>query len=354
MTVPHAYASSAADVIARLDFWRRSPASVGGAAGHKEWSYFSILDNEVQIVTAFSIMDCRSANDEGTLRVEEARLTLLVRTSDGRWDGDLQLCSSSTPTVTAGAIDASFGANRLAFDGESYRIAIESPRHTVDLVLRPVARPALTRSVPLGRTDPMHWFVVPRLEAAGNVRVGHRHVRLVRSPAYHDHNWGRFQWGGDFAWEWAIALSSGTSEWSLVYYRITDRGRHTVRAQGLLIWAGDRHCRTFRDAEIAVVGSGFLRAAGCLRLPSVMRMAVAGAAADIPARLHVTAASDADSVDLVFALSDCAQVGVPDDAGDGITIISECHARASARGCLNGRALAFECHSVLEFNRGAA
>jgi hypothetical protein len=257
--------------------------------------------------------------------------------------------------MCAGQIGAAFGASSLAFSGDEYklRLTMQAPRIDATLTLRPVARPALTRSVPLGDSDPMQWFVLPCLEATGDVRIDGRRYRLDRSPAYHDHNWGRFSWGGDFAWEWAIALSAGPTAWSLIYYRITDRGRHNIVSQGLLIWGGGRHLRTFHDREIRARSTGLMRTSGCLRLPPIMRLAAAGSAADIPTRLAVSAAGSGDELDVTFELSDCAQICIPDDADEGITVISECHATATVSGRVQGCPVRFAGRSVVEFNRGS-
>ena len=344
-------------IVEHCDFWRRSPASVGGAAGHKEWSYFCALGDQCQLVTAFSIMDRHSPAGAGRDRIEEARVTLLARSSDGRWAGQVESCAPAEVDIQAGRVGARFGTHELGFSHGSYTVdlSMDDPPVRASLVFRPTTRPALTRSIPLGDAAPMQWFVVPRLEASGEVRIGERLHRLRACPAYHDHNWGRFQWGGDFAWEWGVGLSASGNPWSLIYYRITDRGRHAVVSQGLLLWSGARHSRTFRDGDLSVRSHGLLRTAGCLRVPRVMQLAVTGSAGDLPTRLEASARSGRDAVDVAFDLETPAQILVPNDGDDdGITNISECPARATVVGRIDGQAVAFTCHSVVEFNRGAA
>jgi len=343
-----------AAIISRADYWRRSPASAGGAAGHKEWSYFCLLGHELQMVVAFSIMDS-SAEGSAAPAVEIPRVAILAHAPD-RWTAIVESCPSSEPSLTAGRIDARFGGQSLAFTRGAYRIdlASDAPRMRASLLLRPVARPGLTRSIPLGGVTPMQWFVVPRLEADGDVWLGQHHYRLDRSPAYHDHNWGSFAWGGDFAWEWGIVLSAGSPAWSLIYYRITDRGRHHVVSQGLLVWRGDRHCRSFRDGALDVRSRGRFRTAGCTRVPGIMRAALNGEAADLPAHLEVSAHAGSDRLELRFELQSCAQIGVPNDGDDGVTCISECPSVAVVDGIVGGEQVQFTSHALIEFNRGAA
>ena len=347
MTAPLTWPGLAA-VVERADFWRRSPATVGGRAGHKEWQYFAILDEDVSLVTTFSIMDQNGLRTGEALEVPH--VTALVRTQDGEWTGSV---GSSAATLTAGAIDASFGESRLSFHDDGYHISLGSSCAARARVhLRPFARPAITRSVPLGNEAPMQWLVVPRLDASVEIDVGGRRYLVDRAPAYHDHNWGRFAWGGDFAWEWAIILGQ-PAPFSLVYYRITDRGRHSVLAQGLLAWHRHRHRRTFRDVDLRVRTSGRLETAGCLRVPTVMSLAYPGGAADIPSHLEIEARSGADALDVSVDLSDCAQIAVPNDTDDGATVMSECHGRARLSGRLNGEVVAAGCRTLVEFKRAA-
>jgi hypothetical protein len=172
-------------------------------------------------------------------------------------------------------------------------------------------------------------------------------------PAYHDHNWGRFSWGENFAWEWGIVLAHETSTWSLVYYRITDRGRHNTVAQGALLWRDDRHCRTFRDGQVAIGSRGWLRIGGCLRVPRIMSLAIPGTAADIPGRLEVRARDENDDLEMAIDLTDGAQIGVPNDTDEGMTTISECRGVATVSGRVRGRSMRFQGPAVVEFTRAA-
>jgi hypothetical protein len=344
-------------LLARSDFWRRSPASAGGPPGHKEWSYFCALGGEVDVIVNLSLTDRSPLAAGAPGRFEEARVTLLARTHDGRWHGDVDACDPGAVQVRAGSIDAQFGRCLLSFAGGAYhldaQVGSQSRPVSVGLVLRQIARPAMARSVPLGPNAPMHWLVVPRLEATGEVRVGEDRYALRSAPAYHDHNWGSFPWGGDFAWEWAVALGGQTTPWSLVCYRITDRGRHRCISQGVLLWRDDRHCRTFRDSDLHVRGTGLLRVGRSLRVPRVMSLAIPGTAADIPHRLDVRASSGNDALEIELNLEDCAQIGLANDCDDGMTLISECRGRVKVSGCVRGEPVRFDGPSVVEFNRVA-
>jgi hypothetical protein len=290
--------------------------------------------------------------------IEVPRLTMLARTAEG-WAGDVERCAEEELRVRGGDLELRMGASRLSFRDGAYRVEAFLPRHRLAARLRlvPVARPALTSSVALG-TGAMHWFVVPRLAAEGEVTVRGRRFLLAGAPAYHDHDWGSFRWGGDFSWEWAVALSpeqARAPRWSVVVQRISDRARLRALSQGVLVWRDASHLRTFQGRDVSVHGAGNLPARGALRVPRVMSLVAPGSAADLPRRLEVRAASGRDALEASFELTDLAQVAIPDEAAErGATVISEAHARAQLAGRVRGEALRFEGPALVELNRGAA
>jgi hypothetical protein len=343
-------------VLEKSDYWRRSAATTGGPAAHREWNYFCVFADEGTLIVNLSLMDRISLPMNSLDKREQARVAVLVRNSAGRWLGAVDQYAPDTVSIRAGRIDSWFGPNSLELIDGSYRLRICMTEAGVeaDLVLKPVAQPALTRSVPLGKTEPMRWLVVPRLQATGKVRFGEQLHYIRHSPAYHDHNWGRFSWGGDFGWEWGISLNAGGKvDWSVIYYRITDRGRHHVLSQGLLLWRNHAHSRTFQDSELDVRSFGLLRSKRLLHLPGITALAIPGTAADIPRRIEIRARSGGDTLEVALDLNDRAQIGVPNDHDSGFTCISETHGRSRIQGMIRGETIAFESLAVVEFNRAA-
>jgi hypothetical protein len=329
------------ELIRRSDYWRsgRVPAQI---AGGKEWSHFCVLAPEADVLVNFSVVGgC-------------PRLALLVRDASGAWRGDIETRRGAH--WNAGAIGARFGASTLEFRDGSYQVEAQLAGQplAVSLELRPLARPALTSSVALG-AETMKWLVVPRLAASGTLRIGARTLAIANAPAYHDHDWGGFRWGGDFAWEWAIVLAElGGAPWTLIAQRITDRARHRVRSQGVLVWRGAQHLRTLHGAGVTLRALGRTRAASALRVPAAMRLAAPGAAADLPQRLEWSAAAGDDHIELALELDDLAQIALPNDDGLGATILTEARARARFTGVLRGEPISGEAPAIVEFNRAAA
>jgi hypothetical protein len=201
----------------------------------------------------------------------------------------------------------------------------------------------------------MRRFIVPRLEASGEVVLHGRRIELDAAPAFHAHEWGSLRWGGDFSWESAVAFGpGGRSPWTLVFRRISDRARLRTRFQEVGLWRGGLHVRALREADVSVQSAGRLRAPRALRVPRVMRLAAPGTAADLPRRLEVRAGQGRDAVEATFELLDLAQVAIPNDDDAGATLLSEVRARARVAGCVRGEALRFEAPALVELSRGAA
>ena len=72
--------------IEQVDWFRRSPSRVGGAAGFKEWQHFCIYGHGIDLLINFSeVDDVREDRREG---VTFARVTVLARLD--RWHGGVE------------------------------------------------------------------------------------------------------------------------------------------------------------------------------------------------------------------------------------------------------------------------
>jgi hypothetical protein len=286
--------------------------------------------------------------------VEVARLAVLARDRGG-WEGDVVRFEPVDVEVSGGAIDSRFGPNRLRFVDGVYELVIELPdrRLTASLRFEPLVTPAMTNSVPLGGDESVKWLVVPHLVASGHISLADRRHALARAPAYHDHNWGVFRWGGDFSWEWAVVVPPTPAvPWTLVLTRLSDRGQHNVFSEGLLLWKGDTHWRTFRGDEVEFSASGFLRRERVLRIPPVMWLAAPGRALDVPLTMRASGRSGRDAIELELELEDLGQIAIPSDAdAHSTTVLSEVLARGRLTGRVRGEIVKLDGPAIVELIR---
>ena len=288
-------------VIARGDFWRRAP----GAGPFREWSHFCLFASELHLLINFNI----TQRPDGA---EIPRVVALARLNDGEWDGDAEQFEPGQTRVPGGRIAADIGRSRLRYRDGAYELRLQLEKRPIDarLRLRPCTRPALTSSIPLG-THAMQWFVVPRLEAEGVVRVGNQDIRVDGALAYHDHDWGEFSWrrlflgmGGRVA-----ARSRLPMEPDFPADLGSSADQHLVSRVDAL--EGADHFRTLHEGAVTTISDGTLSARSALRVPRVMSLVSPGRAADLPRCLEVRARRGNDVIEMQLELSDLAQVAYP-------------------------------------------
>jgi hypothetical protein len=260
--------------------------------------------------------------------------------------------SEDSLRLRRGYISFELGANSVQFQNGVFTIRAALPAREIfmDLILVPASMPSPANNIDVEDGPPIHWIVLPRLFASGQVRVGKRRYSLSEVPAYHDHNWGNFRWGKNFAWEWGYGLPASNSEvWSLVFVRLSDRAHHQSLMQALFLWRGRRQQRIFRDSELTLRHVGLLRPTRIFKLPRVMGLISPGTATDIPCSLEIVATGRGDRAEVEFRFEDVAQVIIPNDDDLGVTIINEVNASYTFEGTVRGETLRFGGRAVVEF-----
>ena len=340
-------------LLAGTDYFRCSPSRWTGRPDHKEWQHFLVCSEAVHLLVNFNLMDDPWA--EGGRGPQIGRLIVLARVLGAGWGGDVERFDGGEIDVTPGRIDARFGRSTLRFDQGRYHVSVALRDRPIaaELSLAPITLPMLSPNRPLSRDRRISWLVVPRLVAHGTISVGDRALPVTAAPAYHDHNWGHFQWGDDFSWEWCSALPSDPeSEWSAVYVRMMDLGRAVVRYQGLTLWRGGEPLRVFVDEEIRVEHEGRLDLRRPLKIPRVMAMLSPGAESDVPRRIEVLARGGGDELALRFLSEDAAQVVTPGEIDpEGVTVLNEVSGRVELEGRVRGADVHMEGPGVFELLR---
>ena len=344
------------DPVTRTDHLRFSPARAERTPGFKEWTYFCVSTPDVDLLLTLTFLD--RIDQTPTHAAPAARVIALARTRDGRWIGGVDEVPPSAVRATPGRVDVAMGACDLRFTAGAYALnarMISAPLEA-HLRLRPLGLPAVGTSVRMGAAEPMRWIVVPRLEAHGEVILDSRCIEIHAAPAYHDHNWGAFSWGGDFAWEWGLVQAPRLQvPWTIIYSRISDRARQRVVSQAILVWRDDSYCRAFRDDEITVEESGLLRDGAKLRVPRGMSLVEPATTADVPRTLVARAESGTDRLEMRLRLLDFAEIALPNETLDlGTTLLCEARGDAEVKGVVRGERFALSAPAILELNHAAA
>lgn len=342
---------SASSPYARMDYWRCSPARLGGRAGHKEWSHFFVFGPGIDLLINFNLSESGHAAAAGM--PETARVLAIARLTGNRWAGGIATFEPHEVDVSAGRLDAAFGSNYISFEDGCYKVGLLLPqkRLSAEITMQPQVRPAIASSVRLSDGGAMRWLVVPRLLASGVIDVDDKSYALDQALVYHDRNWGHFEWGGDYSWEWATILPVDASNpWSMVYMRIGDRFRNRILSQAVIVWSGSSLCRTFHNRDVLVTQTGLQKQDYIFRVPPIIDIASPGLSADIPKALNVEAKSGRDKLDLSFEFDNFTQIGVPNDTSSKLTLLSETLGRVHIKGELQGRNVDFSGRTIAEFN----
>ncbi len=337
-------APSLMDALVRsLDFNRapKSGENVHGE-GYKEWLHFCVRAGSLDLLVNFS------AVQEG----ERAfRTIVLLREDGGRWRGDIARIDPRRVAMPGGRVGLRFAESEVRFSNGRYnlRVHCEALALIAELSLVPMVIPAQTLNMEVRDGPPHNWAIIPRLCANGFIQVGDARHEVRDAPSYHDHNWGTFQWGGDFAWEWGYAIPDDPAcPWCVVAVRFADRGHAQGLAQGLFLWKGARQARIFRGEQAQVSHDGLFRG-DLVKLPPVMGLLRPGAATDVPARYEMLGRDGPDELRLRFTPSEVAQVMIPNDTPSGMTIIHEVAGRFEVDGVVFGERVRFGGGGVFEF-----
>ncbi len=277
---------------------------------------------------------------------------MIVLAHETTWEGDVDTIAARDVVLHPGLLDISFGQNSVRFKDGSFHIsaALQEQSLALRLQMKALSLPLLMRSNRKVGEGRINWLVVPRLQANGTITVGNRVHRLAGAPAYHDHNWGRWLWGHDLAWEWGFALPpTAETPWSVVVDRTTNRSRTHVLEMTLALWKGPSLARVFTQNEVQLLYRDYLNPRRLFKFPRVMALLAPEMAPDIPAQLEIHAQAGGDWLQGIFHPRSVAQLIIPNETDLGVTIINEVEGSFTLHGSVRGDSVQMEGGAVFEF-----
>ncbi len=338
------------DAMLRVNAWRtpfRGPTAREDRS--KEWMHFALgLPGGGQLLVNLSVTT--SQVDHQARR--QTRLITLAW--DGAWNGRVQSFEDDRVVGESGRLDLTIGDSRLAWQSGAYHLRLRTEEISSNLILRPATLPTLASSVSLDASNVLRWVVVPRLFAEGWLRVGDRSQHLQRALAYHDHNWGRFRWGGELAWEWGYFHPRDPGcPWDVVVARVCDGLGHRSISQTVLVWRNNRLLRVFESQETAFSAHGVRVAERPFSIPAIAALLAPGSSSGVPARFCVEAQGLSDESKLEFEPTECARVVLPSEAQPlKLVLLNETRGPARVSGRVAGESFTFESDAMMEFVRG--
>ncbi|MFO0653258.1 MAG: hypothetical protein U0326_43965 [Polyangiales bacterium] len=325
--------------LAEIDAWRLDGDSSAADARSKEWHHFAIFG--VGWTALFNL------NLDGP---SGARAIAVIQ-HEG-WRARVARCKS--PRVRRGHLDAVFDDAGMRWRDGRYEVWMRDRGLSLEATLTPASTPSLSHDIALGPGARLNWCLVPRLVASGRFAHGETHVRFEDRPAYHDHNWGRFAWGGDFAWEWGCGVpDDSASPWTVIFARMNDRALRRTTARSVFLLRDGRHLRYFRDAEVRFVTEGAVVARPIARAPAAAALLLPDEDRDVPSRTLIEAQRGDDRVEITVSAETRGQLLVPSEVDlRRVVRVNEAHGRVRVAGRCDGERVSFEGASLLEVVRG--
>jgi hypothetical protein len=315
------------------DPWRILPKDV--TPDSREWTHFVVFlpDGDLLLLN-LSLVGRRDALEEWI----EPRTTLLACGS-GRgflpkgWTGGMHTEKDVTWESESGTLE--FPHARLAMSANAYRLRLRIEDWSVDLRMEVVGSTA-ERAIDLGDGRVLNWFVAPRLLATGFVRHDNARLDISGCTCYHDHNWGRFRWGRDVAWDWGHAVDETSA---FTWLRVWDGARRIQRTSAVLEWEDGELVHAWNERDVSMT-YGDERLEVERTEPPVMRVVAQGTCSAFPHPLSISVPRG--RLQAEFVPTHASRIVIPSDGRD-VGSVALVEAAGRAKVTIDGTDRVFRC-----------
>ncbi|MCV3273963.1 hypothetical protein [Roseobacter sinensis] len=314
------------------------------AAAYKDWFHLNVFLPDLGRVVLINLSLHGPPWDARARAVGVA----LASGAQGDWIGGIEIASFAESTVDTQAMFLSTLSMAVTRDGTALHAKVARPDDgfEADLIARPVlSAGALDLTAQFG-SGWIGWSAVPALSLSGRLRLDGEEVSLENARGYHDHNWGRWFWGEDVAWEWGAWVLSDNI--TVVAARGTDKAHFDRRPPHVFLVHGSK-VHGFLPGQISLsYEAAPTRAAR--RLPGALAAIHPDRRApDLPTRVTLQADSRIARFELVFEAETAAQLLLSDPMRPGSGFINELAGRCHLVASLDQKVLRAEGSGVFEY-----
>jgi hypothetical protein len=327
----------------------RPPSPIDSSApAYKDWFHLNFADPLSGTIGLINLSLHGAPWDERS----RALGTILIHSSDTGWASYVENLGYSEANLgssvvalrdVALAIDERAGVIHASASGFSNpfhgRISAELGSEPMDLEQR----------MPLG-SGWISWCLVQNMSLSGEWSINDRPTTLIKVPAYHDHNWGRWNWGDDFGWEFGCFLRDphNLDSPSLVFACTTDRS-HQHRGMPFLLADSGSARRRFSAENIKLELGGQFDLP-LHRIPGAMAaLHPEMAEPRLPRTVEIRALQGSDYVSIFFIARAAAQFVTADPGIRGYSFIHEMVGEYVCSGKLLGLPFAGKGYAVFEY-----
>lgn len=312
------------------------------AAAYKDWLHLNLFLPDEGIVALVNVSLHGPASDLRSRVVGVA----LAAGADGVWYGGIEITDFKSVTIESKGIylqTVSLGATRTD-DALLACIRFSGDGLTADIRANPCSQ-SFTHETRFG-SGWIGWSAVPLLELDGSICIDNKIYSLSGAFAYHDHNWGRWFWGEDVAWEWgAFVLPDKTVA---VFTRATNKAHRHLYPSHLVLVRGNSSY-VFQPGQVNVSLNGRMRGVQ-RRLPGALATIHADRChPDLPSVVRIRGESALASLQLEFVGNTAAQLIVAEPTRPGTAFINEIAGTCSLLAIVEGTQLAAQGSGIFEY-----
>ncbi|WP_299740836.1 hypothetical protein [uncultured Roseobacter sp.] len=330
--------------MSRFDALRPPVLSDPTAAAYKDWFHLNVFLPETGRVVLINLSLHGPPWDKRARAVGVA----LASTQDGDWIGGIEIASLSDSQIDTQALFLSTVSMAVSRDGTALHARVVRPED--GLIANLTARPLLsTASLDLTAgfgSGWIGWSAIPTLALSGTLRIDGEDIDLTHARGYHDHNWGRWFWGEDVAWEWGAWVLS--EDITIVAARGTDKAHHSRQPPHVFLIHGTRVYGFTPDQIDLTYDAAPTRTAR--RLPGALAAIHPDRRApDLPRTVTLRADSRLARFELAFETDTAAQLLLSDPMRPGAGFINELAGRCHLTATLDHQMLRARGSGVFEY-----
>ena len=327
-----------------LDPLRPPGAADPSATAYKDWLHLNVFVPDRQVVALINTSLHGPPADPRSRAVGVA----LAHGPDGIWTGGMEVGALAEAGIEERGImlrTVSVASDR---SGGTFHARVDRPGDGIEAALTamPLIKPlALDLTAGFG-SGWIGWTARPLLSIEGKLALGGQSIPLDGAWGYHDHNWGRWFWGEDAAWEWGTFLFPGPVV--VVFARATDKAHSRSGPASLFAVAGGRS-HGFRPDRVRVELSGNGPAPD-RRLPGALAAIHPDRRRpDLPGMVRIEAESGASALAVTFTPRHCAQLLLAEPTRRGTTFINELSGTCRLTARIDGEFVQSEGMGIFEY-----
>lgn len=188
-------------------------------------------------------------------------------------------------------------------------------------------------SFPFG-TGFIGWGLIPGMAMEGTIGLADARYTVDRAwYCYHDHNYGRFRWGGDIGWIWwvANAVDPEGHHFTYVFHRGNNSDFSVVSVPYLFIYADHTLIKIFKGPGLKLDIEMGKKPGLPVILPGTMASIFSDRHIVLPELIRLSGRDESDSVFLEMRVCSCTEFILPDNEKKQYTFLKELQGPAHAR-----------------------